>query len=363
MIAKKDVAIIGAGIVGSLIARELQSAGMEVVVIDPQPPGTGVTAEGMGHLVALDDSATQLSLTAYSLRLWRDLAEKLPNTVEFRPTGTLWVAEEADRPLLAAKVEAMAEGGVRAEVWDRDRLRMEEPMLSRSLVGGVWVPDDAVVYAPAAATWACAGLDRIPLAATSIEERGVRTDSGLIEAERIVIAAGNGSPRFLSGLGMRPRKGHLAITPRGYRISSRQIVELGYMRSAHGSDEDSVAFNIQPRATGQVLIGSSRQFGQTDRDIDRPLLARMLDRARQFVPALGVFPILRCWTGFRPTTADGLPRIGPLADNPNVVVATGHEGLGITTATATARLVAHHLAGVTCEIDPKPFLPRGVALA
>jgi len=363
VIASADVAVIGAGIVGGFIARELHSIGISVVLVDPQSPGLGVTAEGMGHLVVLDDSPTQLALTDYSVRLWRELVPHLPTEVEFRPTGTLWVAEWEDRELLESKAGVLATSGVPAQVWDQERLRQEEPMLSRSLAGAVWTPGDAVIYAPTAATWAARSIPRIPATATAISDRGLETTLGRVAAKRVVVAAGNGSHRLLSGLEMRPRKGHLAITPRGYRISDRQVVELGYMRSAHGTDEDSVAFNIQPRATGQVLIGSSRQFGKTDRSIDRSILSRMLVRARQFVPALNQIPILRSWTGFRPTVADGKPRIGPVDGSPEVLVATGHEGFGITAATATAKLIAHHIAGAPCAIDPAPYLPLGVRVA
>jgi glycine/D-amino acid oxidase-like deaminating enzyme len=196
----------------------------------------------------------------------------------------------------------------------------------------------------------------------SIEPGRTITSLGTIESPVIIVAAGIGSNKFFSGLNLRPRKGHLAITPRGFRVSSRQVVELGYLRSAHGTLEDSVAFNLQPRATDQTLIGSSRQFGKEDRQIDCNILAKMLQRAVRFVPSLADIPILRAWTGFRPTTSTGYPLIGPIDDTPGILLATGHEGLGIATAPATAKLIAHHLGWSRCPLDPKPFLPVGVGL-
>ena len=59
----------------------------------------------------------------------------------------------------------------------------------------------------------------------------------------------------------------------------RQLLEMGYVASAHGRDAASAAFNVQPRATGQVLIGSTREFAGLDPAPNRPLLARMLGLA------------------------------------------------------------------------------------
>ena len=78
---------------------------------------------------------------------------------------------------------------------------------------------------------------------------------------------------------VRPRKGHLAITERDRPLIRHQVAELGYFRSAHGPNQSSVAFNVQPRTAGQTLIGSSRQFGEHDSAIDPDILGRMLDRA------------------------------------------------------------------------------------
>ena len=63
---------------------------------------------------------------------------------------------------------------------------------------------------------------------------------------------------------MRARKGHLVITDRYAQLVHHQLLELGYADSAHGDADSSVAFNVQPRPTGQILIGSSRQYKVED---------------------------------------------------------------------------------------------------
>ncbi|MCC6535902.1 MAG: FAD-dependent oxidoreductase, partial [Bryobacterales bacterium] len=107
-----------------------------------------------------------------------------------------------------------------------------------------------------------------------------------------------------------PRKGHLAITDRAPGFLRHQIVELGYLKSAHGHETESVACNLQPRATGQVLIGSSRQYGVHTAAVEPRMLQRMLRRALEYMPGLAGLPVVRTWTGFRAATPDGLPLIG-----------------------------------------------------
>ena len=81
-------------------------------------------------------------------------------------------------------------------------------------------------------------------------------------------ATGAWAPELTPGVEVRKRKGHLVITDRYPGYVRHQLVELGYLKSAHSTIADSVAFNVQPRRTGQLLIGSSRQYGVEHSDID-----------------------------------------------------------------------------------------------
>jgi glycine/D-amino acid oxidase-like deaminating enzyme len=135
------------------------------------------------------------------------------------------------------------------------------------------------------------------------------------------------------------------------------LVELGYLKSAHSGSGDSVAFNVQPRRTGQILIGSSRQFGAEYKDVDHDILRRMLLRAQEYIPGLGPMSAVRAWTGLRAATPDKLPLIGPWPGDKSLFLATGHEGLGITTSLATARILVDGITGSKPEIPIEPYLP------
>jgi glycine/D-amino acid oxidase-like deaminating enzyme len=109
-----------------------------------------------------------------------------------------------------------------------------------------------------------------------------------------------------------------------------------------------------------LLIGSSRQFEVDDTTIDTSILSRMLARAIEFLPGLGKLSSLRAWTGFRAATPDKLPLIGPDVEHPRLYLATGHEGLGITTSLGTAKLLVDQIMNRTPAIPIAPYLPARV---
>jgi glycine/D-amino acid oxidase-like deaminating enzyme len=358
-----DVLVLGAGIVGAACARELASAGLRVGIVEPAVPGGGATAAGMGHLVVMDDSPAQLALSRYSRELWHGLRAALPASVEYEQCGTLWIAaDEAEMREVCAKRLSYQRCGVSSEVLDERALREAEPSLRTGLAGALLVPGDGVIYPPAAAGFflqlalhAGARLlqGRRPVRAAAGEV--LLEDGTRLKAGHIVIATGIDTT-LCPWLVIQPRKGHLVITDRYPGFLHHQLVELGYLKSAHSASPDSVAFNAQPRKTGQLLLGSSRQFGTVDASCEPHMLRRMVERAIQYLPSLGSLSAIRVWTGFRAATPDKLPCIGPAPD-PTVLVAMGFEGLGITNAPGAARLIAHHLLGTPLPLDPAAFLP------
>lgn len=360
-----DVVIVGAGIVGAACAFELACENFSVTVVDADGIGTGATAAGMGHLVVMDDSEAQLALTRYSSTLWRQLANNLPSSIEYQACGTIWVAaDEQELAEVRRKLTYYLDRGVPAEILDAKQLAEAEPNLRSPLAGGLLVPSDAVIYPPCAAASFCqCAKERgaeilLGTPVTSIGQGVVSLSNGsFLSAKVIINAAGQFAPTLTSGLPIKPRKGHLAITDSYPGTIRHQLVELGYLKSAHSVADDSVAFNVQPRITGQVLIGSSRQYGVEDRRVEGQILTRMLVRAFSYLPILASLSTSRVWTGIRAATPDKLPLIGWWPEDPSVFLATGHEGLGITTSLGTARLAADALLRRRSKIPSEPYLP------
>jgi glycine/D-amino acid oxidase-like deaminating enzyme len=347
------VAVVGTGIVGAACAERLAAEGFAVTLVGDEPPGHGATAAGMGHVVVMDDSEAQLALTRYGRELWTALAPELPSAAEYVACGTLWVAADSEERGEAERKHArLKAAGVKSELVRGEAVRRLEPQLRPGLAGGLLVAEDAVVYPPVVAAWlvaramAAGAALRVGARVSAIEGRVLRfPDGARVEADVVVNAAGATAQHLTPGLPVRPRKGQLVITARYPGFARRQMLELGYSKSAHASAGDSVAFNVQPRPTGQLLVGSSRQSGDESGEVRRELLARMLRRAFDYLPALARLQGVRAWTGFRAATPDALPLLGPWPAADGLWLATGHEGLGISTALASARLLADALVG------------------
>ena len=364
-----DVVIVGAGIVGAACADAFAGRGSRVAVVDRDVVGSGATAAGMGHIVVMDDSDAQFALTNYSQRLWQELRPELPVDVEYEEAGTIWVAADEDEMNeVLRKREYYQKRGVGAEVMDIRQLKQAEPNLRDGLAGGLLVPGDAVLYPPCAARFLIGRAQqrgaklKLGSSAVQISEGSVRLNDGQqVEGGIVVNAAGANAAELTAGIDVKKRKGHLVITDRYPGFLRHQLVELGYLKSAHSVSRDSVAFNVQPRKTGQILIGSSRQYGAEHKEVDQVMLANMVRRAQEYMPALGSMSAVRVWTGFRAATPDKLPLIGPCPGYKSVFLATGHEGLGITTSLGTARILVDQVMGTKPEIAVEPYLPSRTA--
>jgi glycine/D-amino acid oxidase-like deaminating enzyme len=357
-----DVIVIGGGIVGAAIARELTAERLEVMVLERSFVGSGATSAGMGHIVVMDDSDAQLALTIGSRAMLEEIAAEMPGTCELDSCGTLWIAEDdAQLAEVHAKHARHRALGVACEILDEKQLAEAEPNLRRGLAGALRVPDDGVVYPPAVARWlmdrAMANGARVKCGTTAqrIEGRNVITSNGTFTAPNIINAAGAFAPGLTPGVDIVPRKGHLVITDRYASFCQHQLVELGYLTSAHTMNSESVAFNVQPRRTGQLLIGSSRELVGWDAAVNRDLVGRMLQRAVEFMPRLAGLNAIRTWTGFRPATPHKLPYVSRVPSHEGLWIAAGHEGLGITTALGSARLLKDLMLGRETWTDPAPF--------
>jgi D-hydroxyproline dehydrogenase subunit beta len=358
-----DVVIAGGGIVGAACASEFAAAGLTVSLVEPDVIGGGATAAGMGHLAVMDDSDAQFALTRYSQLLWKSLAERLPPDTEYLPCGAIGVAaDEEEMADVYRKQRFYNDRDTPVELLDSQSLAEAEPNLRAGLAGGLRLVDDGVVYPPSVTRFlveesrAQLHLGR---RVVKLSENGPTLDDGtFLPTAHTVLATGASACSLVPDLPINPRKGHLLITDRHPGFLRHQLIELGYLKSAHSSDSDSVAFNAQPRITGQVLIGSSRQYGVENPEVESHMLERMLQRAVEYMPGIVNLSAVRTWTGFRSATPDKLPLIGVCPGYNNVYVATGHEGLGIATSMATARLLADLLLDRQSTISREPYQPQ-----
>lgn len=361
-----DVLVVGGGIVGVACAEACAAAGLGVRLIERDRIAGGTTAAGMGHVVAVPGAL--FALARYSQQLWRSRASEWAGSVSVRTAGTIWLAREEDdeQRQLDSLERALSAQKVATSRLERDELHRQEPALAPAVAEGLWVKDDLLVD-PAAAARRLAAIAQARkveivegVGVDAIVEEGVRLAEGtVVRAQHVVVAAGVDTSRLLPELGIFPRKGHIVhlATPNGYVHA--QLGEVGYAAGGSASPREGIAFNVHPAASGGLWVGASRQIGVDSMEVEEGVIESLLKRAALFLADPSGFPVTRRWTGLRPASPDHRPFIGPWPGRPSVLVAAGHEGLGITTSLATGRLIADLLTGRTSEIDRTTFALDG----
>lgn len=361
-----DVAIVGGGIVGSACAFWAARAGLSVVGFERGQVADGSTGAGTGHIVVLDHHPDLLGLTAYSRRLWHRVAPSLPREVAWRVPGTIWLAATSDDvDALYLRRERLARARVRCIRLDRTELLRLEPALSPSLAAGLWVPDDGQLDAAAAARalWAVAIAGGARLEVTrsvrSIDDGVVTLDDGRrLTARHTINAAGCDAGAISPELEVVPRKGHVLRLAPGAPGIAHVLVESGYTAATQSTEDVAIAFNAQPQPDGTVMLGSSRESAPRGSGVDPRVVERLRARGAAFVPSIAARTAVSARVGFRPAIAGGhLPWIGPVPGQPTVWAAAGHEGLGVTTALGTGRLLVDLIMERRPALPMEPFRP------
>lgn len=375
-----EVLVVGAGVVGAAIARELATAGARVTVLDRSASAGGTSASGEGNLLVSDKGpGAELVLAQRSLSLWRDLARDLPGElgaefpdIEYEAKGGLVVATTDEGAKALDSFAAMQRGvGIEALPVDAATAAELEPDLTRSLTAAVHYPQDAQVQ-PAIATEAllASARRRGAVVRQDVEVQGamrtgerlsgVRTNAGDFAADHVIVAAGPWSAEVAGRLGVhlpvRPRRGTLLVTTRMPRRIWHKVYDADYV-GAVGSDDASLQTSsvIESTASGTVLIGSSRERRGFDERLEARVLAAIAAKAVALFPFLAEVAVMRAYGGFRPFVPDHLPVVGPDPRLPGLWHATGHEGAGIVLSAATAELIVDLLCGRETRVPVEPF--------
>jgi len=364
------VVVIGAGIVGAACARELASAGFDVVVLDRGRPAGGTTSHGEGNVLVSDKGpGAELALAQLSARLWPRLLAEIADAdpraaaaTEYDPKGGIVVATtEAGARALTAFAAGQAAAGVRAEPLSAAEVAAAEPALTPEVTAAVRYPEDAQVQ-PAGATLALLGSAlahgarlRTDTEVTGAVVRGgrltgVRVPGEVIEADVVVNAAGPWSGLVSARLGapiaVRPRRGEVLVTTPMPGVVRHKVYDADYVGAVGtGSGELQTSAVVESTWGGTVLIGSSRRRVGFDDAIRPEVLGAIAAKAVRLFPSLADAAVMRAYGGFRPYVDDHLPVLGEDPRLANLWHATGHEGAGIGLSVGTARLLRELLTG------------------
>jgi D-amino-acid dehydrogenase len=296
-----------------------------------------------------------------SRRLYDELIRDESLECEWQPRGNLLVFASRERLDHYAETDKLLrdEFNMGAVRFEGEALTRMEPALKPRLAGAYFYEADAHVRP-----------DRLLDAwRTVLENRGVTirehrsvtgfahvdgraraavTDQGELSAEAFVVTTGAWTPLLAGELGCRipiqPGKGYSITMPRPARCPAIPMI----------FEEHRVA--VTPMDSGYRL-GSTMEFAGYDASLNRRRLDALREGASRYLLEPWCEPVEEEWFGWRPMTYDSRPIIGAAPALANVLIAAGHNMLGLSMAPATGRLVSELLGQRTPHVDPAPYAP------
>lgn len=332
MARKPHLAVIGAGIIGASIAYHIVKAGGRVTVLASSPPGGVATGASFGWINASwGNDPTYFRLRTESLRCWQRLHQEIPGLgVSWGGSLTYDLSSEA----LKAYVREFAALGYPVRLVDRREITALEPALSNAPAEAAYAEAEGSAE-PIEATrafLAAAGIEPLRTVVHGIDPSGSRvagvmTEEGAIAADGVVVAAGTNTSLLLSTLGVR-----LALEePPGLLVRTKAMPRL--LRRLVIAPE----IHLRQGIDGSLIAGSD--FGGSP--IDRgpsAVAAALVELIRATVRGAEGAELDRYTIGYRPTTKDERPIIGPVSGLEGLYVAVMHSG--ITNAPAVGAFAA-----------------------
>jgi D-amino-acid dehydrogenase len=401
-----QIAIVGAGVVGLAIAEALVAEGHEVVLIDPNPPGSGASygnagtiadyavmpvgtpsvlmdlpsllfnrhsplAIRPGSLASLTPWLTRFArqslpgaaarngraiagLLAGATPLWRELAGRVGDMDLFEQRGCLYLYETA-----AAHKEAEADMarrrdlGVEVELISPTDLARLEPELPEVAGGAAFFPMAGFLTDPGAMMDRLAHLTmqhagflsgQVDRLTRQIDGVILEGDGFRLHAQKVVLATGAHGKALAAMAGDSvPLE-----TERGYHVEW----DMPFPALTRPCCPTSRGFYLCPMQ-GRLRVAGTVELGGLTAPPSQHRIDRLIEGARAFFPQLGEPD--RTWMGFRPSMPDSLPVISPSRGGGDVILAFGHGHIGITLAPVTARIVADLVAGRLPDRDITAF--------
>lgn len=332
------VVIVGGGVIGCAVAERLsRERRHRVILIERDSVGAHASGAAAGLLTPHSGSGPHEAAGAAlrSFAMFPELVERVERSgvsVEFREQESITFAltESEERGLRA----------VSGRWLDADQTRAAEPALSPEVRGAALASEAQLtpirLVRALALTAAAQGAEirESTLVTGVVVHQGsvhaVQTAEGRVEADVVVLAAGPWSPFLASPLGVvvavRPSRGQLVmLRPRD--VVLRRILTW---RTCY----------LVPKPDGTVVAGSTEEDVGFDPRPTAEGIGKLLEFAVHSVPSLGTATVERAWAALRPSPRDGEPVVGPVAEVPNLVLATGHDRSGILLAPITAQAVA-----------------------
>ena len=368
---KYDVAVVGAGVVGALIARELSRTDLRVALLEKcNDVAMGTTKANSAIVHGGFDAANgtlKAKLNVRGTELMPQLCETLH--VPYRNNGSLVLAfsDEEMQHVHALYERGLKNGVPRLSVLDKSAVLELEPHVSGEVVGAL-LSETAGIVCPYELTIAAAenavenGVDFIRnCAVTAIEKAPdgftMQTTCGAIEAAYIVNAAGIHSDDIARMIGddsisLVARKGEYYLLDKAYGYMADHTIFQCPNKMGKG-------VLVTPTVDGNLLIGPSALDVDDKEDVDTTAegLQFVLEKAKRSVPELNLRGAITSFAGLRahPTTDDFI--IGFSDKSDRFVNVAGIESPGLSAAPAIAEMVYGMLLEKTKASECVDFKP------
>ncbi|WP_334175184.1 FAD-binding oxidoreductase [Pseudoxanthobacter sp.] len=357
-----DVVVVGGGVVGAAVARQLAIDGLKTVLVEAQAFGGAVSGASLACLGTHMHNLDELGVLSEACTLWQDFAAASPDGFEYHRSGQLrFILREEDMAVARRWVAAERAFGLPPEILTPQAVREIEPMLTGPILAASWSPGDATVNPFLAVRALLADGRRHGLVTVRANPvtglltdgariGGVQTARGTIAAHETVIAAGPWSARLAAGAGLQvpvvPRQAQCLATVR-QPATIRTVV--GACESEGGVESGYT--QIQQARSGQILFNTvvapqQTPPGAVDRlnEVPRRFVRDSIHTLVTLFPALGNVALLRSWVRFEGVSPDNLFLAGRLPA-PGLSIAAGDNGTGFCRAPYLARLISRLLRG------------------
>jgi sarcosine oxidase subunit beta len=363
---RAEVVIIGGGIMGLALAYQLAKRGQQrVVVLEAGYLLEGASGRNGGGVRAQWSTPTNIELAKESLALCDAFARELGINVWFRRGGYLFLAREAGTARQLEEAQRLHERhGLRTRLVDaREAAGLAEGLDTSGVAAATFNPDDGVVF-PWPFIWGYA--DGAKKRGVAIEPftrvtgldvsdgriRGVRTDRGRIEADRVVVAAGAWSPQVAGLAGVKlpnePHRHEICTCEPLKPLFDPLVAELDsglyFSQSARGELVGGISDPDEPAG---LNMRSSMRF-----------MSRYSTALLRLMPDLGTLKVVRQWAGCYDVTPDRSPILGETPGVAGLLQMSGFVGHGFMMAPAVARRMADWMAGAPDELFTRYTLQR-----
>lgn len=364
-----DFLIVGGGINGLLVARELASTGADIILIDKGVTGNESSWAGGGIVSPLYPwhySAAVTELASWSQAKYPNLIDELIDATGIDPqysvTGLLMLAAQDEQQALswARKFNR------RMELVDATFIYEKAPRLAKGYESALWMSDVANVRNPRL----CKALrefllrqsnvrlvERMELLDISTNESrltGIEikhpasSETENISARNYIFCAGAWTFQLMQKVGVEinvyPVKGQMLLYQQQESALTTILLKNGYY--------------LIPRKDGLMLAGSTLEYSEFDKSITAPAREELGSAVRQLLPELADQEPVKQWAGLRPGSDRGLPFIGKVAPFENLFVNAGQFRNGLLLAPASARLMSDIILRNEPIVTPEPFDPR-----